>query len=78
MALSSCPKCDSKRFEVTYSAPAGSGVQLRFVQCAACGAVVGVADYYPARNPSEMESEIKKLRAEVQQLAANVSRIARH
>ena len=47
MAQSKCPKCDSPRFEV-HEAPRlpGSDLKWVFVQCASCGAVVGVLDYY--------------------------------
>lgn len=46
MAASSCPKCDSHTFETTVETPTGSHYKLLFVQCAMCGAVVGVMDYY--------------------------------
>lgn len=46
MATSKCPKCDSTCFEMRENAPSGSKYKLMFVQCAYCGAVVGVTDYF--------------------------------
>lgn len=47
MATSKCIKCDSTRFElVLKDGIAGSQYKICFIQCAACGGVVGVADYY--------------------------------
>ena len=45
MAVSSCPKCGGNRFEVKEAEPTGSAYVLAFVQCSACGTVVGVMDY---------------------------------
>lgn len=46
MALSSCPKCDSHSFEMKVVEPRDSNYKLNFVQCASCGAVAGVLDYF--------------------------------
>ncbi|MCV2359645.1 hypothetical protein LNV08_11760 [Paucibacter sp. TC2R-5] len=46
MALSTCPKCPSHAFEMKEAEPNGSKFKLMFVQCASCGAVVGVTDYF--------------------------------
>jgi len=45
MALSSCPKCDNLSFEIQEVTPTDSLFKLNFVQCAGCGAVVGVVEY---------------------------------
>ena len=45
MATSTCPKCDSHRFEMKEHSPEGSRLKVNFVQCRSCGAVVGVMDY---------------------------------
>jgi len=42
---STCPKCLNTSFEVKEAVPHESVYQLLFVQCASCGAVVGVTDY---------------------------------
>lgn len=46
MARSTCPKCASNRFETSEATPNKSAFKLIFIQCAECGAVVGVIDYY--------------------------------
>lgn len=46
MALSTCSECKSTIFEVKENTPATSNYKLLFVQCASCGTVVGVMDYY--------------------------------
>jgi len=45
MARSACPKCGKFSFEMVENTPEHSNYKLRFVQCKACGAVVGVLDY---------------------------------
>ncbi len=45
MAFSStCPKCDHTGFEVKEHRPPGTDYRLTFVQCSACGTVVGTMD----------------------------------
>lgn len=46
MAVSTCPKCDGTFFETKENSPRGSNFKFTFVQCASCGAVVGVMDYF--------------------------------
>jgi hypothetical protein len=46
MATSTCIKCGGTRFEVRENTPRDSAFKLMFVQCAACGGVVGVQEYY--------------------------------
>lgn len=45
MAISKCPKCDSTRFELKEATISGCRFRQQFVQCASCGAVVGVIPY---------------------------------
>jgi uncharacterized Zn finger protein len=47
MAASKCPKCDRlESFEmVEKSDVRGSQYKVMFIQCAACGTVVGVTEY---------------------------------
>ena len=45
MAVSTCPKCPGTTFEVVEASPIGAPSKLVFIQCASCGAVVGVKDY---------------------------------
>jgi predicted nucleic-acid-binding Zn-ribbon protein len=46
MAISTCVKCDGKRFEVKEASLTGSNFKYYFVQCASCGGVVGVTEFY--------------------------------
>jgi predicted nucleic-acid-binding Zn-ribbon protein len=46
MATSKCPKCESTRFEMQEGAPTGSQYKVMFIQCAFCGTVVGVTDFF--------------------------------
>lgn len=55
MAVSTCVKCgEQDQFEVVLkeSIP-GTHYDLAFVQCARCGGVVGVLDYYNIRQRLE-------------------------
>jgi uncharacterized Zn finger protein len=46
MARSACPKCGKNSFElVTQDNISGSRFKFNFVQCSACGTVVGVVDF---------------------------------
>jgi|GEM_PF-837509 len=46
MLFSACPRCQQRYFEVREESPNGSNFKLNFVQCASCGSVVGVLDYF--------------------------------
>lgn len=47
MPASNCPKCSTKVFEVVEKDDVkNSNFKLNFVQCANCGTVVGVTDYF--------------------------------
>jgi len=46
MARSTCPKCDSNRFEMAEAEPDGSRIKIMFIQCSSCGAVVGTTNFY--------------------------------
>jgi len=50
MATSTCPKCDSTSFECVEAPITGLEFRHNFIQCAQCGAVVGVLDYYNLGN----------------------------
>lgn len=57
MATSRCIKCDNSSFEIVESTPRRSAFKLMFVQCTACGGVVGVLDFY---NIGERITELAK------------------
>jgi len=57
MAVSKCAKCDNTVFEMIEKEPVGSEFKVMFIQCARCGTVVGIHDYY---NIGAMLNNIKK------------------
>ena len=57
MAFSKCPKCENPYFEVKENIPNSSNYKLMFVQCAKCGSVAGVLDYY---NIGTLVKELEK------------------
>lgn len=64
MAISRCPKCEGTRFELKENGSVlGAKFKLMFVQCAACGAVVGVTDYFNV--PAMLQKLGKKLGIEL-------------
>jgi excinuclease UvrABC ATPase subunit len=46
MAMSSCPHCKGHTFEVQENSPQKSTFKQMFIQCTACGTVVGVTEYF--------------------------------
>lgn len=71
MATATCPKCDSAKFEIQDHTPRSSKYVLSFVQCAACGAVVGVMDYF------NIGAETENLKKQINNLGAAVDSIGR-
>jgi hypothetical protein len=64
MAHATCPKCSSSSFETAEFTPRGSNFKLNSVQCASCGAVVGVFDYYNVGNLIiEQNAALRKIAA---------------
>ena len=46
MAISTCVKCGGKEFEViTVNGVRNAVLNMRFVQCASCGGVIGVLEF---------------------------------
>lgn len=60
MAMSSCPKCDGKMFEIQEKDNVrNAAYKIMFIQCVSCGAVVGTTDYFNV--PVLLEKLAKKL-----------------
>ena len=57
MAMSTCVKCDNHIFETVVKEPTNSHFKLIFVQCASCGGVVGVTEFY---NTGELVTKLAK------------------
>jgi hypothetical protein len=64
MAVSTCGNCNSTRFELREHSPSGSEFKLSFVQCASCGTVVGVMDYFNIGSMLEKHEKAIKAIAE--------------
>ena len=46
MAMSTCIKCGGHAFEMVEHTPRKSSFKYNFIQCASCGGVVGVVEYF--------------------------------
>jgi len=64
MAVSSCPRCEGSAFESKPAQPAGSRFKVRFIQCASCGTVVGVLEYFDVGTMVQMLGEKLGIRLE--------------
>lgn len=74
MARSKCASCGSQEFEVVHATNLkGSERSLLFVQCSACGTVIGVLDFV---NLSVQVNNIKEdLRRTAEKLRAQFERL---
>lgn len=61
MATSRCSRCEGTVFETATYTPKGSALDLTFVQCASCGAVVGAF-----RGP-DIGAEMNRMKAQVEE-----------
>lgn len=71
MAASTCQKCGKTSFEMAPANIAKSTHQLFFIQCASCGAVVGIQE---SENLSHSLSALTK---KIDDIARKISLIAR-
>jgi len=46
MALSTCPKCQGRLFEIKEVAARGASFKMNFLQCSGCGTPMGITEYY--------------------------------
>jgi hypothetical protein len=66
MAAPTCPKCGSGSFTMTEFTPAHSEFRLNAVHCGACGAVIGVMDFYNIGGRLNKQDEaIKKIAKQI-------------
>ncbi|MEW6183817.1 MAG: hypothetical protein AB1500_11720 [Bacillota bacterium] len=65
MALSACPNCHKIEFEIAESdtlSGGGYSTKVWFVQCSACGTVLGVIDYFNLTHRiREVEAKVDKI-----------------
>jgi predicted nucleic acid-binding Zn-ribbon protein len=77
MTWSTCPKCGSHAFEYVENQPEGSIYNLYFVQCSACGAVVGTMDLQGIGNQNQqIREELQVLTKKVEQNKYVIDQIA--
>ena len=70
MAYSTCAKCGNNHFEIKENSPVGSRYKLMFVQCASCGSVVGVMEYY------NIGTKLEELEKKVSSLSSGISTLS--
>lgn len=76
MAMTKCSHCEGGRFEIVTKEPTGTRYKLLFVQCAQCGAPVGVMDYLNigavleghGQRLERIESSLQSMEAALQQM----------
>ena len=62
MASSTCPKCGNHSFELVEHEPTRSAWKYNYLQCASCGAVVGLTDFFNLGHMLELQAiAIKKI-----------------
>jgi hypothetical protein len=69
MAISICPSCRSSFFETKEVEPRNAGAKLTFIQCASCGTVVGVSEFFSTANL------LRKHEAALKAVAAGISEL---
>lgn len=78
MAFSSCVKCGGRSFEMVEAEPRNSRVKVNFVQCAGCGGVAGVFDYFPVgKLVKDQDERFAKIERAIGDLDALVRRLHR-
>lgn len=78
MAISSCPKCTGHSFEIVEQTPNKANFIHLFIQCAACGTVVGTTTFFDAGQLSSQNQQIlEKLEARIANVEALLSRLTR-
>lgn len=75
MAISACARCQNQSFELQEVKISGAKPSAMFVQCAACGAPVGLVDSHAAALLQEQDLRIKGLQKQVAALEASVAHI---
>ena len=66
MAVSQCVKCGNGVFELVAKIPMGSSRKVMFIQCSACGGVVGVQEdpnQYMKRHAGRLEQLQEPIRS---------------
>ena len=77
MAMSTCVKCGSHSFEVVQQSPAHAQFKLFFVQCSACGGVVGVQDFYNLGSLlKDQEGQINSVKSTLSNIESYIAQLS--
>jgi predicted nucleic-acid-binding Zn-ribbon protein len=77
MAISRCVSCKGTSFEISEANVSGTRFKLNFVQCALCGAVVGVTEFYNSGSIVKgIEAKVELLESYLLTVNKNISVIA--
>ena len=85
MALSTCPKCSGRSWEMQLVEPAGAHAEQYFIQCSHCGTPAGLVGFQyaaaliksQAESIAELEKRLKTVEAFVRNIDQNVMKMAR-
>jgi hypothetical protein len=78
MAVSKCGSCNGTQFETKVASPAGTSHEIAFVQCASCGAAVGIVPFFDADSPVRgVHEELKRLVLSIAEIERQVARLIR-
>jgi endonuclease/exonuclease/phosphatase (EEP) superfamily protein YafD len=77
MAISACARCQNQSFELQEATVSGANRKLVFVQCAGCGAPVGVVESHALLRYQEQDARMKNLEHQLASIAGSLSHIGR-
>ena len=76
MALSKCPSCDHRMFEMVENEPYKSNFKYMFIQCSKCGSVVGLTEYFNVgKLVKDQQNSIDSLKKQVSYLTSLVESV---
>jgi MinD superfamily P-loop ATPase len=77
MANSACARCQNQSFELQEAIVSGANRKLVFVQCAGCGAPVGVVESHALSHQQEQDARMKNLEHQLASISGSLSHIGR-
>ena len=77
MATSKCPHCDNRTFELKEITPRNSNYKYNVLQCASCGSVLGVTDYFNigALLKKDVEPVVNGIRSDLRGVNGNIGNL---
>jgi hypothetical protein len=85
MAVSTCPKCSGRSWEIKLVEPTGAHAEQYFIQCSHCGTPAGLVGFQyaaalireQAESIAELQKRLKAVEAFVRNIDHNVTKMAR-